>query len=154
MPPQEFESLEPRTFPVKIRGKDYLIVEADAPTSDAYAAAALKGVKMTLKEASGDKIMENMSQMVQVQTALVSRCLWELVNGVRKDTPVGEDFVKTLTHRERKFVFDKAKEISELDEIDDPDKLEKQANRLLEKAKRLREGKAQPSGTADSSGSQ
>lgn len=107
-----FADITPIELPVTIGEKKYVLREADEETAAIFSNARLKGVQL-----DDGKVTGLPEDLAGVQSLLVSRCLFPYnVDGKAANTPVPRDVVKSWPSRIVKPLFEKAKEISELDE--------------------------------------
>lgn len=155
-----FEDLEPVEVPVTLRGKKYRLKEANTDAA----------VKYRNKIVSSAKLGENgkpvlLDGAAEAEPLLVSLCLFEVIQtGQHKGklAPVSLGFVKGLPPRTTAELFQRAKKISGLDEVqeDTVEGLEKQMQDLKKRLEVLNNGKGHEdeeknslNGTTDSSGS-
>jgi hypothetical protein len=126
-----FDSLTLIEVPVKIQGKTYTLREANGDAAVAYRNASLRG--MTLEDGKVKKL----DGIASVEPLLVSMCLFFIDDdGVEKN--VDELTVRSWPGRVVKAIFNKAKEISELDEEEDTvESLDKQIEALEKKKEKL-----------------
>ena len=127
-----FNDLTLIEVPVEIKGIKYRLIEASAE-----AAARYRNHAMSCTTFNGDGKPTGVKGLGDIQALLVSLCLFRIVP---KDTGealerVSLDFVKGLTERIVKPLFERAKAISELGEETDEsiEGLEKQITELQEK---------------------
>lgn len=165
----DFESLEPRVFPpadqppLPIGGAFYRIREADMPTEDAYRAESLRGVTVTADDDRGTRALGGLGRITQATYVLIGGCLFrcnrdgsyaETSKETNQPQAVGTNFVRAASWpaRLRKFLFAKAKEISELDDKDAPEEIEKEIKRLQVRLERMQETRGNaPGGTGPTS---
>ena len=109
----DFFDLSVREVPVGILGKRYLLREASEGAAARYRNAMLKATKL-----GPDGKPISLDGMADAAPLLVSLCLFEVYEhqGVSKDRPVLLSTVVSWPSRVVKPLFEKAKEISELDE--------------------------------------
>jgi len=122
----------PIEIPVSIGDKPYVLCEADEATAVAYRNAQVRGASVDSK-----------GQMIQlgsvggIEPLLVSRCLLQLVlkdDGTEmKRLPVSEKVILKWPSRIVRPLFDKAKQISQLDEPVTLDGLYKQLAQIQER---------------------
>lgn len=133
----DFENLEVIEIPFKYQGKQYVLVEADEDTAAAYRNASVRGAKIL-----DGKLVGLPTDVAGVQSLLVAGCL-RLVDGNGMRQPVERETVKRWPSRVVKPLFNKAKEISELDEEDETeDQLIQQRAELNRKLSELRQKRA------------
>jgi hypothetical protein len=111
-------TLDEVTFPVKINGENYLLVEADAGTAERYKALTLDNVVMTQgHKGQGNKI-ERLTAMAQIENFVVSRCLKKIdAAGARHDVSI--ETIKKWPNRVVRPLYDKISQISSLTESDE-----------------------------------
>ena len=105
-------SLEEVTRPIRIDGKDYLIVEADSETAVSFRNIVLSKVTMENKKISG------LSGIASAEPYLVSQCLKRLDKDGKR-LPVGITEINGWKSRVVKRVYEIAREISGLKEDED-----------------------------------
>src|SRR5215475_1087381 len=97
--------------PVKIGTTHYVLREADENAARVFRNAAVRGAKMN------DGKVVGIDGVGDIQSLLLSLCLFEkLPTGEPKNIPVLLQVVRSWPSRIVKPLFDKAKEISQLDE--------------------------------------
>lgn len=128
-----FDDLSLIEVPVTIAGKKYVLREASEATAAVYRNASIAGAKL-----EDGKLSEMPKNLGGIQSLLVSRCLLacdtetgEAVN------PVSREIINDWPSRIVKPLFEKAKEISELDEDEDLESLTKQRDKLNEQIGKL-----------------
>jgi hypothetical protein len=151
----DFASLEPRVYPPKdtpplqIGDAFFRLREADMPTEDAYRAESLRGVTVTSDDDSGKRQIGGIGRITLATYTLIGGCLFrcnrdgtfaEVSPETKQPVAVGANFVRAANWpaRLRKFLFAKAKEISELDEKETPEEVEKEIERLKKRLERMR----------------
>ena len=126
----------PTEIPVSIGDKPYVLCEADEATAVAYRNASVQGASVDNK---GQVI--HLGAVGSLQPLLVSRCLFQLVlkdDGTEmKRLPVLERVVLKWPSRIVRPLFDRAKQISRLDEPVTLDGLRKQSADLQERIAEL-----------------
>lgn len=127
--PLEFD-LTPTTVPVRIAGQDYLLKEASGAVATTWRNSVFRSTKV---DSNGRP--SSYEGIAEAEPLLVSLCLYE-ANG--KLVPI--QTVKSWPARIQKALFEKAKEISGLDEEETPEKLKENIRKAQEKLDRL-EGK-------------
>lgn len=146
-----FDSLEPIEVPFKFRGKSYVLREASEDVACRYRNAILRVSKVEDgKFTAGDGFADT-------SAILVSGCLFEVTDGGEKSVPLPT--VRAWPARVVKPLFQKAKEISDLDEKETPETLtekilalQEQRSKLLEESREGAE-KNSPSATTPTSDS-
>lgn len=103
----DFDSLDLLTVPVTIAGKKYTLREIDTQGACRYNNAKLHGTKF---DENGKAV--GIGNLADVEPLLVSLCLFE--DGQPTHVPLS--VVSAWPYRVVKPLFDKAKEISHLDE--------------------------------------
>lgn len=150
----DFDDLKRIEIPVKLEGKRYILREATAEGARQFRNLATAAYRLTDGKLSG------LQGSGDVEILLISLCLFEVysevVNGIAVDKfrPVIALQIKNFPSRVTKYLFDTAKEISELGEKDTVDSLEKQIKALQEKLDGLKEGTLQDSAKNGQSGTQ
>lgn len=116
--------------PIKIGNNDYILREASEDAVCKYRNALLKSTKLG-PEGKPSAI----DGMADVEPLLVSFCLFEKYDhkGVQKERNVSLQTIRSWPSRIVTQLFDKAKEISEIEEKETPEELEKQIASLQEK---------------------
>lgn len=115
-----FDDVSAIKIPVTIAGRSLFLREASGGVVVKYRTALLKG--MTLDENGRPSQVPNAAD---AEPVLVAGCLVD-----ENDVSVGETFVKNLPNKQMKILFDRAKEISDIDEDVTVESLEKQIARL------------------------
>jgi len=103
-------SLELVEIPVKLNGADYVLREADEETAAMFNNARLAGIRL-----EDGKMAGLPSDIASLQSLLVSRCLFTVSPDGSKSR-VDRGIVKGWPSRVVKPLFERAKEISDLDE--------------------------------------
>jgi hypothetical protein len=120
--------------PVKIRNEDYILKEADGNVACQYRNASTRCARMNDGKVTG------VDGVADVEPFLVSLCLFKVLStGAR--VPVDVKVVRSWPSRIIKPLFDRAKEISKLDEDDSEVSLTEQIKKLNERLTKLRESK-------------
>lgn len=135
MDPIIFNDLEPIRIPVKVFGKWYALCEASEKAATDYQNASISAVNLDFSsidasspEAIQDSIKRNVkgfdiSKMGSAKSILVAGCLFECeYDEVKKEfVSIGNNIdisiVESWPSRYTKPLFEKAKEISELDKL-------------------------------------
>ena len=107
--------LTPIEVTYNIGGIDYLLREASGEAAVKFSNAKLKNLVLN------DGKVTKVSGMADIQPLLVSLCLTEKLSG----KPVSEATIKSWPSRIQTALFDKAKEISEIDQDATKEGLEK-----------------------------
>lgn len=118
--PIVFDDIEAISIPVTIAGRSLFLREASGGTVVKYRSALLKG--MTL---GADGKPSQVPNAADAEPVLVAGCLVD-----DKGVSVGETFVRNLPNKRMKVLFDRAKEISDVDEEVTIESLEKQIQKL------------------------
>lgn len=131
----DFGDLTLIEIPVTVAGKKYVLREADEETAAIYNNERIKGVKV-----DDAKVVGLPDDIGGMQSLLVSRCLFPL-NGEDQPfpNPITRKEVMGWPARIVKPLFLKAKEISELDDVDDLASLEKQRDDIEKRIGALKE---------------
>lgn len=136
-----FDDLDLREVEVVIKNVNYILREADGATAAKYRSAAVQGSRFSQK--TKDVLVG--PGIGDVELVLLSGCLLFKENGRR----VPEGTIRAWPSRIITQLFNRAKQISELEEDDDTiESLEAKISELQEKLSRLREdalGNAQSS---------
>lgn len=139
----DFNDLTIIEIPVKIKGNDYVLREADEETAAIYNNARLKGIPVKDAEVVG--LPEDIGG---IPSLLVSRCLFPLDSkGNSLPDHVKRETVQKLSSRIVKPLYAELKKISELDDKEDLKSLMKQREELNKRIKTLEdeEGKTKNS---------
>jgi len=133
-----FDSITLIEVPVTIAGKKYVLREADG-----NAAIAFRNAQLQYMHFSEDGKPQSMQGMAATETLLVSLCL---VDEAGANVP--EQVIRKWPNRIQKTLYERAREISELDD-DTEEALEKQMQNLQRRLGKLRKDspKNEPSGT-------
>lgn len=124
-----FDTLQPVEVSVKLGGEQYWLKEASEAAAVAYRNASAAAVKMEAGEVSG------LGDVGDVEPLLVSYCLWRETPDGRKPVPVST--VRGWPAKVVKAIFNRVKEISELDEPETVEQVDKQIVRLQRKRERM-----------------
>jgi polyhydroxyalkanoate synthesis regulator phasin len=145
-----FDDITLIEVPVRIARIDYVLREASGEAAIKYQNAVGKCSRFVNGEFSGVQ-----GDLASTQSLLVSLCLFKKAtpeSGLAKDTPVPESLIRSWPSRIQKTLYDRAKQISMLDESESIQDLEKQIAKLQKKLSSLRSGdnlKNLSSGTTD-----
>lgn len=137
-------------IPVTIGGKKYVLREADEETAEMFQNAQIKGARV-----QDGEMISLPTDVAGVQSLLVSRCLYQCDDdGKLFRQSVSRDIVKKWPSRVVKPLFEKAKEISELNEGVDLESLEKQRRQIDKQIAKIKaqSAKNERSDTGDGSG--
>lgn len=124
-----FDTLQPVEVSVKLGGEQYWLKEASEAAAVAYRNATAAAVKMEDGEVAG------LGAVGDVEPILVSYCLWRETPEGRKPVPVS--VIRGWPAKVVKVLFTRIKDISELDEPDTVEQLDKQIARLQKKRERM-----------------
>lgn len=131
----DFDDYEARPVPVRFRGKDYLLREAPAGVAAAHHNFVLKHSRIV------DGRLVPSEGSADAQSLLVAGCLVQLApqkDGTVKECPVIQAEVKGWPDRVVKTLYDRAKDLSRMEEEVGPEALERQAADLSQRAAALR----------------
>ena len=117
--------LAPVEVKYTIGGSEYTLREASGGAAKRYREASIAGARMTVNEDDNTRTVERMEGIGGLESLLVSLCLFDA-----KGAPVPRATVEGWPARIQRALFDKAKEISDLDEKVDLGSLRKQRERL------------------------
>lgn len=132
---EEFDyDITPQEIPVTVGGKKYVLREATGDAACRYRNALLKSTKL-----GPEGKPSHIDGMADVEPLLVSLCLYEKTDPERL---VALHLVRSWPSRIQKALFAKVKEISELDERDTAETLEKQLAETQRKLAELKNGDA------------
>lgn len=132
----DFDSVVSIEVPVKLNKQTYVLKEASGETAAKYKNAMLRATKLE------DGKVSAIDGMADSELLLVSLCLFRRVerDGGTADEPVTVAFVKTLPSRVVSKLYDTAKKISELDQDETVEALEKKIKESEEKIKKINSG--------------
>ena len=140
-----------KQVPVTFKGIKYILVEASAEAVAKWRNAQLTGTRMYQRENEDTRTIA-LGGMADSEPILVSLCLFKpdengnlrLDAGGNVDTRfrVAVDVVKGWPNRVTAKLFEKAKEISGLDEIETVEALDKRITDLQKRRERLEKAKA------------
>lgn len=128
--------LEPTQIPVTVGGQKYILVEASGAAAKAYRRASMKGVEME-NDNEGNRTIKKLEAMVEVESLLVSLCLYTAPSDGSIGVLVSQQIIEAWPARVQKGLFEKVKEISDLEEKDDLPELKKQLVRLQTRIAKL-----------------
>lgn len=124
----DFDGLEMKSFPVKFKGRKYILVEASGGTVAKYRTAMLGGALME-KSTAGNVKVSGMGGLAEAELVLLAGCLCfaddqgnpvEVKTGVYSTVPI--ETLRAWPNRVLEPLAARAKEISAIDEKgeDDP----------------------------------
>ncbi len=151
-----FEDLEPIAIPVTVRGKSYTLREASSDDACKWRKHLFRAARM-----EGGKPVMSLDSLSDSEPLLLSYCVWETVpdkNGTLGEKRVDLSTIRSWPNRYVRPLFEKAKEISALDEQEETEEqIIKKIAELNDKLSKLREGKEShlgnlPTTTTDGSG--
>ncbi|MCK9568739.1 hypothetical protein M0R72_07350 [Candidatus Pacearchaeota archaeon] len=125
-----FDDLTTIVIPVKYQGKSYTLREADEAAACQYEGAKSECLKLANGEFSG----VDHKSMAATEPLLVSLCLFDEASN---NVPV--EVVRSWPSRMVKKLFEKAKEISEID-VQDEETVVKQVELLTKQLNKMRKG--------------
>lgn len=134
-----FDDLTPIEIPVSIKGEKYVLKEPTEGAVCRWRDAQLKASKLT------DGKLTSMDGLADTEPLLVSLCIFkirDLPDGSKKEVPVELPVVRGWSGRIVKVLFEKLKEIGELEEKDTEEVLQKRLKDTQEQLKALRNGKS------------
>lgn len=139
--PMEFETAELIEVPVKIEGKDYVLREADEAAAVAYTDARMAATKF--ESDANDKIrVTGMDGLAKVRPLLVSKCLFKVCEDDPDSMePVPYEAVLRMKPHIVKELFERAKLISNLEEKETPEEINKKIADLERKRSSLSDDK-------------
>lgn len=139
----DFNDHEDIEVPVSFKGKKYLLLEASGEASRRFQNKSISGARLEDGKVSG------LSNTADAQFVLLAACI--IAEEGRK--PVDESVIKLWPHRMTKRLFERCKEISELDEDDSIEALLKQRLELDKRIAKIKEDAAKnvPESTTDGS---
>lgn len=108
-----FDEIELISIPVRIGGEDFVLREATAEAAGKYHDAIIKSTRMSDGKITGSDGLGG------VEPLLVSLCLFRAAKSGRQEEAVSLIEVRSWPTRVVKPLFERVKEISELDAKDD-----------------------------------
>lgn len=130
-----YDDISLKEIPVSIGGEKHVLCEADGAVAEKYKNAILNGVTLSDGKAT------SLKNMASVESLLVSLCLYRIDGETR--IRVGVERIQTWPSRIKKDLFDKIKQISELDEEEETEEsLVKQIADLQAKLEKVKESSA------------
>jgi hypothetical protein len=126
----EWDDLEPIQVPVRVGQKRYVLREASEAAAATYRNAGLRSARMN------DGKVVGIEGAADVQALLVSLCLFHFVagkDGQQLPIPVSLEAVRSWPARVVLKLFERAKQISDLDETETREVLEKRLAETQEK---------------------
>jgi hypothetical protein len=130
-----FDDLQPIQKTVKVGETNYILKEASAATAAQYRSACVRAARMQ------DGKVVGMEGIGEVEPLLVSLCLFETNKEGQIFRSVPITTVKSWRARIVKILFEKAKEISELDEKETEEILTKRLTEIQKKLDDFRAAK-------------
>ena len=129
----DIPELELAVIPVKLGGKNYVLREAPEGVSLRYRNALTAGAKL-----DGQGNVVSISSLADTEVLLVVGCLFEVYDhqGQSKERPVTDSFVKALSHRKFKLLYERALAISGLGQ-GDTESIDKQIASLEARKQKL-----------------
>lgn len=141
-----FDDIAPIEIPVRIGDKSYILREATGEDARQWRNLNMKAAKFT-----SDGKVASMEGMADGQYFLVHRCIFSTNgDGKRSDNPIPLVMIKSWPERIIKSLFQKAKEISDLEEK--PETRERILDEIDNLQARLREMDSKEEKTKNSSG--
>lgn len=125
------EDLTPQTEPVKLSGKAYSLREASGDAATKFANARLNCIKL-----GPDGKPQTVRGVADVEPLLVSLCLFD-----ETGNNVPEATVRSWPARVQKVLYDRAKEMSHLDDLETEAAIQAQIETLNKRLEELRESK-------------
>lgn len=139
MEPLVFDDIAPIEVPVTIKGKSYVLREANEAASARYKNMQFKAMK--LAEGIDGSKTSSIDGMAETEALLVSLCLFEKTeNGGEKNVPLEE--IKRLPHRVIEPLFKRAEEISGLQNKETKEDLVKKIKECQAKIAKLKANEA------------
>ncbi|MFA5376327.1 MAG: hypothetical protein WC455_11335 [Dehalococcoidia bacterium] len=125
------DDLTPQTEPVKLSGKDYSLREASGDAATKFANARLSCIKL-----GPDGKPQTVRGIADVEPLLVSLCLFD-----ESGKNVPEATVRSWPARVQKVLYDRAKEMSHLDDLETEAAIVVQITALQKRLEEMRESK-------------
>jgi len=125
------DDLTPQTEPVKLSGKDYYLREASGDAATKFANARLNCIKL-----GPDGKPQTVRGIADVEPLLVSLCLFD-----ESGKNVPEATVRSWPARVQKALFERAKEMSRLDDLETEAAIQSQIATLNNRLEEIRESK-------------
>lgn len=155
----DFGGLEPRSVPVKYEGKNYVLREASEDAHVKYRNAVLRASKLNEK---GN--ISSMDGMADSEPILVAACLFEQytdAKGAQRERPMLVNQILQWPTRVVKPLYEKAKEMSDINQDETKDQLKKTIENARKKLEKLEaaeagnesQGKETPASTETTSNS-
>lgn len=142
----DFNDLSIIEIPVKLNKKNYILREADGEAGAKFKSRSAQCMRMEAGSVTG------VGEIGELEPYLLSFCMFEQgENGILKS--VSENVIKSWPARVVKQLFDKAKEISELNESDTVESLEKTIREATKKLNKLRGESSKPGPATTTAGS-
>lgn len=134
----DFSLINPVELPVIVGDKKYILREASGDAACKYRNNLLKSTKM-----SPDGKVQSVEGLADIEPFLVSLCLFEVTE--KGDKPVALHTIRSWPNRVQKALFEEAKRISYLDDIETVESLNKQIDELTKRRDALAVSKEDPS---------
>jgi len=103
-------------IPVRIGTRKFVLREADGETGVAYVNRQMNSMKVKDGKVSG------LGNVAELGPFLLSRCLWEVIDG--GEQLVSEQEIKTWKHTVVTKLIERCKKISDIDQRDEEDAVE------------------------------
>lgn len=126
--PLVFDSVSLQEESVVIADKEYVLREASGDTAVQYRNKTMAGMALS------DGKLSRIESLADAEPFLVSRCLFEC-GEIQKNVP--ESTVRSWPNRIQKALFDRAKEISSLDDELTVEQIDEQIKKLQEQRAKL-----------------
>jgi len=123
-----FDDVSLKEIPVSIAKIKYVLREANGKAAQAYRAATVKGLSV-----SKDGTMQHLSSSMVAEHVLVSHCLFKEDSGLG----VGLDVIQSWPNRIIRPLFDRAKEISDLDDTETKESIQKEISKLQDRLEKI-----------------
>ena len=127
-----FEDLEPTRVPVTHKGRKYVLVEASADVGVKYQNACIRAARMEEGHVVG------MNDIADAEPLLVSLCLFHVNADGKQLGNVAKKDILSWPNRVVKRLYEKAKDISDLDQNQTVEQLEKSIAKLQQQLDRKR----------------
>ncbi len=135
MEPMKF-SLDTIQIPVEIGDKEFVLREASGDT-----ACKFTNARMACGQMGPDNTIASWRNIADTEPLLVSLCLFEIERGedgsITQEKPTQISQIRKWPSRITKELYDKAKEISDIDTNDDLESLLKQRTEIDEQIEKL-----------------
>lgn len=117
--------LTERTFPLKIQGEDYVLVEADEDSAKRYKNAAMRSTKF-----GAEGKPSGVDGLADIEPMFVSMCLFKL-DAVQNRHPVPLKTILSWPHRIIDPMYRKARELSGMKDDDESEIVKKLLKKRL-----------------------